>query len=520
MSASINADSFEKELLAAELKGSLLYFTQFFFKIVTGRDFVISDPVGRESHHITVCRALTSAFRLELPTQGLTIHMPPGYGKSTFVSMWVAWTMAHYPDSQYLYISYSHDLAAKHTAFIKQIMDSRLYRYLFDIELSRESKAKDFFKTSKGGSVRAFGSAGAVTGQDGGLPSLDRHSGAVILDDAIKPDDAHSDTMRARINRNYDETIRQRLRSTRVPLISIAQRVHEDDLGAFFDSGKDLIEWTKLVLPALDDAGNALNPELHTRDYLENMREKSPYVFASQYQQDPIPAGGSLFKPQWFLELDEEPELLTTFITGDTAETSKTYNDASAFSFWGIYEIETFGRKTGELGLHWLDCQELRVEPKDLKDSFLDFWQESARHPLPPTLAAIEKKSTGVTLLSVLDEIQGIQVRNVERTAASGSKTVRFLEMQPHIASKKVTFTKGAKHVYMCKEHMRKITANNSHRHDDICDTLYDAVKIALIDKTLYKLNKTDTSGHQVMSKLAEQMRRQTYLRTQRNGLR
>jgi hypothetical protein len=34
----------------------------------------------------------------------------------------------------------------------------------------------------------------------------------------------------------------------------------------------------------------------------------------------------------------------------------------------------------------------------------------------------------------------------------------------------------------MCIDHCRKITANNSHRHDDIADTLYDAVKLALID--------------------------------------
>lgn len=46
----------------------------------------------------------------------------------------------------------------------------------------------------------------------------------------------------------------------------------------------------------------------------------------------------------------------------------------------------------------------------------------------------------------------------------------------------------------MCIKHMIKITANNSHRNDDICDTAYDAVKIALMDKTLYvRDEKTQT---------------------------
>ena len=41
---------------------------------------------------------------------------------------------------------------------------------------------------------------------------------------------------------------------------------------------------------------------------------------------------------------------------------------------------------------------------------------------------------------------------------------------------------------------MSKITANETHRRDDIADTFADAVKIALIDKTILTAvnNKTD----------------------------
>ncbi len=41
---------------------------------------------------------------------------------------------------------------------------------------------------------------------------------------------------------------------------------------------------------------------------------------------------------------------------------------------------------------------------------------------------------------------------------------------------------RGADHAEMCIRHMEKITTNDTHSHDDICDTAYDAVKIALID--------------------------------------
>jgi predicted phage terminase large subunit-like protein len=515
-------DKMEKEILASELKGSFLYFIQFFFKHLTGRDFIISTPIGRESHHITLCRVLTQAKRLEIPNHRLNINVPPGYGKSTILCMWIAWCLADFPDANFLYISYSFDLAVKHTAFIKNIMESRMYKYLFDVHLRKDTRARDSFETTAGGKIKAFGSGGAITGQDAGLPGLNRFSGAAIIDDAHKVDEAHSDTMRKKVLDNYVETIRQRPRGINVPIINVGQRVHEADLSDYFIGGQDITEWHSIVLKALDDAGNALYPEIDPVSKLHALQEKSPYVFASQFQQNPSPAGGGLFRPEWMLELDEEPKILMTFLTADTGETEKTYNDPSAISFLGLYEIEVFGRKTGELALHWIDCLEEWVEPHDLEDLFMGFWRESARHKIPPLIAVIEKKSTGVTLVSTMNKVQGIKIIDVERTVASGSKTVRYIEMQPYIASKRVTFTKGAKHVDKCKTHMAKITANNSHRHDDICDTLYDGVKIALIDKSLHIPSgfTANEAANDIMNVIGRQMQRTQIARAQRNELR
>jgi phage terminase large subunit-like protein len=117
-------------------------------------------------------------------------------------------------------------------------------------------------------------------------------------------------------------------------------------------------------------------------------------------------------------------------------------------------------------------------------------------------MAAIEKKSTGVTLVSILKELRGITIREIERTRASGSKTQRFLEIQPYVASKLISFTRDAKHKDHCIKHMISITANDSHRHDDIADTFADAVRLALIDKTVYSINKTDNTRSEILSKL------------------
>lgn len=511
---------YEKEEMASRLRGSLQEFTKYFTKHITNRDYIESNPIGRESHQKIICRELTAMTRMEHPDENLLINVEPGSGKSLQICMWIAWCYTHNDKCNFIYISHSQTLAAEQTAFIKQIMSSQMYYYLFGVEIAKDTKAKDHFATTGGGHVAAFGSEGAITGRNAGLPGQNIFTGAVVIDDAHKPDEAFSDTMRENVIRNYENTIRQRPRGHNVPIIFIGQRVHEADLASFFIENKDTKPWRQVILKALDDAGNALYPEVHPKEYLVELADKSPYVFWSQFQQTPTPAGGSLFSPEWFLELDKEPNIILTFLTADTAETDKNHNDPTAISFFGLYEIEVFGKKTGELGLHWIDCLEDWIDAKDLEERFMDFWHECSRHPVPPLIAAIEKKSTGVTLSGTIKKVQGIKVKDILRTKASGSKAARYIEMQPYAASKRITFTKGARHVTKCKLHMSKITANDAHRHDDICDTLYDGVKISLIDKQLHRIEAIKSPGDEVMSKIAQNMRRQKALRMNRDGLR
>ena len=491
---------FEHQTLEAKarLLGSLLLFIQTFYKILTGRDFIVTQPVNRESHQIIICRELTKMFHLE--TANIVINVPPGHGKSTMLIYFIAWAMAHYPDSQHLYISYSKELAARHTFTIKQIMMLPYYRKLFGIEIRRDSSAKADFTTTQGGCVAAFGSEGAITGRDGGLPGMNRYSGCVVIDDPHKPDEVHSDTIRQRVIDNYNQTIKERRRSPNVPFCCMGQRLREEDLYEYLLNGNDGYYWNRVILKALDDAGNALNPMVRTKEMLLKEKQFNPYVFSAQHQQEPQPAGGGIFKEEWFTLLDDDPEILSTFITVDSAETKEEWNDATVFSFWGIYKIKQFNVDTELYGLHWINCVELRIEPKDLQNEFLQFYADCMRYHVKPLIAAIEKKSTGVTLCSILKEIQGLQIIEIKRTVDElidkkdsryVNKIARFLSIQQYIASKYVSFPKYSKHSEMCIKHMGKITANDTHAHDDIADTCYDAIKLALIDKIAlsYKYN-------------------------------
>ena len=478
--------------LRARFHGSFLLFAQTFYELVEGRPFVIPVPLGRESHVITVAKMFTRIKNLEVLRW--VCNIPPGHFKSTLACLFVAWTMSIYPDCRWLYISYSFELATKCTYFIRRVMSCPHYKEVFGINISGDSKAKDDFQTVQGGRVKAFGAKGSITGFDAGLPGVDRISGGFIYDDAHKMDEVHSDTVRQSVIDNYVNTVQMRVRSSNVPGIFLGQRGHEEDLPAYLLAGKDGRFWERTILSALDENRSPLYPEAFPLTMLEAMEKTSRYMFAAQCQQDPQPAGGSIFMQDDFVLMDEMPDMLCTFIVVDTAETAKTYNDATVFSFFVLYEIKDTGREQGVYGIHVIDCREIRVEPKDLENNFLDFWGDTFMFPVKPYMACIEKKSTGVTLVSVLKEkLRGIVIKEIERTAESGSKTKRFLDCQPFAAKRLISLPRSAKHTPLFISHMAKITANNSHAHDDIADTLCDAIDMAFIKKTLYYSQKNQS---------------------------
>jgi predicted phage terminase large subunit-like protein len=477
----------------AEVKAKLLYdlitFTQVFYKLRTGRDFKISQPVSRESHYKVISRALDRVFRGEC--NKLIINCPPRYGKTSLAMNFIAYTLAHFPDSNYLYISISSDLATRATAEIRDIITCPYYKKIFGVSLREDSAAKDSFMTTAGGSIEGLGVAGSVTGKGGGLRGVNRWGGCLFIDDVHKPDSVTSDVVRkGTIDWFFNTLLSRRNAGESTPIIYIGQRVHSDDLAAhLMEQGG----WETVVLPALDASNNALCPELHTAYELKKMQELDRYVFAAQFMQNPSPQGGGLFRESDFLILDKQPDLIKTFICVDTAETANKINDATAMSLFGLYRIEQFGQPTDIYALHWLDCIEIFCEPKDLRREFMEFYATSCKWQIP-SFCAIEKKSTGTTLVSILKDVQGLNILPVEVSSKSGSKMDRFIQMQPYIAQKLVTLPYGAKHTKMCIEHMTKITSNDSHRRDDICDSVQQAIMLTMIDKSAmhFVSNKSD----------------------------
>jgi len=196
-----------------------------------------------------------------------------------------------------------------------------------------------------------------------GGPLTGRGGDFIIIDDALKPDEALSETQRKSANDWFDHTVVSRLNDKRRGcIIVIMQRLHEDDLaGHVFHQGG----WEILRFPAIAEQderytiqtpygervftrreGEALHPERESLEMLARMREiQGEYNFAGQYQQSPSPLGCGMIKTHWFKTytpavLPKEFELV--FQSWDTANKSSELCDFSVCTTWGLHKKHVY----------------------------------------------------------------------------------------------------------------------------------------------------------------------------------
>jgi hypothetical protein len=119
-------------------------------------------------------------------------------------------------------------------------MTSPFYQRLFDTRLARGREAISEYETTDGGYRLSTSVGGALTGRGADL---------IIVDDALKADDALSDLRRRSVNDWYDNTLRSRLNSQQMgAIIIVMRRLHADDLVAHVQKHES---WDVLSLPAI-----------------------------------------------------------------------------------------------------------------------------------------------------------------------------------------------------------------------------------------------------------------------------
>ena len=240
----------ELAIIKLKCENDFEFFVRYFFKHQKGSKFVFS------WHHQEICKNLVDVYNGV--TTHLIINIPPRYSKTELcVKMFTAWCFLKNPKAEFIHLSYSDGLALDNSETIKTIIKSAEYQALWpDVAIKNNKDSKKAWGTECGGSFYATASGGSVTGFGAGkiddFEGGNGFGGALIIDDPLKPDDAHSKPRREGVNKRWDETIKSRFNSTKTPCIVIMQRIHEQDFcGMLLED--DEYNFKQLVLPAIID---------------------------------------------------------------------------------------------------------------------------------------------------------------------------------------------------------------------------------------------------------------------------
>ncbi len=237
-----------------------LYFNRYFFKQRFGTKMII----GR--HHPVMQAALD---RTMLPPDHpdfisrLIINVSPGYTKTELCSInYMARGLAVNPMARFLHLSYSDKLVLLNSGISREVVKSLAFQQMWQVETKNDTDSKHIWHTVNNGGVTATAAGGQVTGFRAGHMDYSQFTGALVIDDPVKPDDAYSETIRGNVNNAYNETIASRVAIEAVPIIVVMQRIHWNDLSGYLLRGGSGEKWHHLNLPVIIN-----NSDRYPKDY-------------------------------------------------------------------------------------------------------------------------------------------------------------------------------------------------------------------------------------------------------------
>ncbi|MCD8265621.1 MAG: phage terminase large subunit [Prevotellaceae bacterium] len=287
-----------------------------------------------------------------------------------------------------------------------------------------------------------------------------------MIDDPIKPDDAQSDRVRDHVNELFDTTIRSRVNSRSTPVIIIMQRLHEDDLCGHLIR-REPGDWTVLKLPALrtdpDGTEHALWEHMHTVEELHRLWEDTPFVFLTQYQQEPTPKEGLLYTR--FNEYDTLP--VGDYIVKNYTDTADTGSDDCA----SVDYAEFIG--TGECYI--LD---LYASPASVETSVPEIARMMDRDGVE--VANIESNNGGhIFAVSVREALRrmGNDFTRIEWFTQRGNKEARLTNTADRVQNM-IYWPRGWETRWpRAAQRLRSFRKEGRNAHDDIPDALTGVIE-------------------------------------------
>lgn len=355
-------------------------FIKVFHYYITKQEFIFKD------FHKEIISKLESIV-YDRP-RNLVISISPRFGKSAIMRYFIAWTYAINRNCNNIYTSYSDELVRQFSGEIRDLVNSPLYQKLFYIHIKEDTQNKGLWQVAGGGSVRACSMGGSITGFGAGNTNRKTYGGCILVDDPLKADDAHSETAKKACWTYFTETLLSRRNSENTPIIIIMQRLAVDDIVGVIK--KTRADFDFVEIPVLED-GESIWPERFTTEALLKIQKEQPGFFSAQYMQNPIIEGGNIFKDYMFVRGPVPSHYDYTFITCDTASTSKTTSDYTAASFWGVHSSGD-----GSKQLYLLDVLWDKIDAAQAEQYLVPFIKKHAHENYIGAL--IEPKGHGIYL--------------------------------------------------------------------------------------------------------------------------
>lgn len=443
-----------RDLIAAAGRDRLHFFLRQIFDIV-----VPQEPLVDNWHLRAICYALEQVAQGEI--RRLIVTLPPRSLKSIIASVaYPAWVLGRDPSRRIVCVSYSRDLAGKHSRDFRAVVRSVQYRRTFPrLQIDARKDTEFEMVTTRRGGRFSTSIDGTLTGRGGNL---------IVIDDPLKAQDAYSEAARARVNDWFDKTALSRLDNKRSDsIVVVTQRLHEEDLvGHLLEQGG----WSHLCIPAIApaeqtyaigpeqtyvrQAGELLLPDREPQHVLDEMRAAlGSAAFSAQYLQEPLPAEGTLIKWQWFRTYDQRPMREA----GDRI--AQSWDTAYSNEPPADYSVCTTWLRRGEL--HWLlDVRRERLLYPDLKRRAIELKRQWNADDV-----LIEKKGSGISLYHDLER-ERIRAIPID---PEGDKVVRMSTESATIEAGKVHIPDGAPWL---DDFRREVLQFPNGRHDDQVDSM------------------------------------------------
>ena len=215
-----------------------------------------------------------------------------------------------------------------------------------------------------------------------------------------------------------------------------------------------------LKIPALnEDTNKTIWPEKHTSKDLLKIKNLNPFYFYSQYQQEPIIAGGTILRQAWLKYFESLPEFYKIIQSWDTAFKTGEHNDYSVGTTWGIkksqfaddyYLINMFRGK--------LEYPQLKAKIIELNNQY------------NPSEILVEDKASGQ---SILQELKQSGLGKLKPVKVDKDKESRVHSITALFESGRVYFDKNANYL---SDLIGELISFPNGSHDDIVDSISQAL--------------------------------------------